>query len=91
MVVDFDEIFSHVVNMSSIHTILGLAVSLDLEIEQLDIKTTSSHRDLEEEIYMEKSKYFLVKDKEHMVCKLKKHVYGLKQVPCNGTKSLILL
>ncbi|MCF7184052.1 hypothetical protein L3H42_11185 [Corynebacterium sp. MC-13] len=36
--IDFDEIFSPVVKMSSIHTVLGLAASLNLEIEQMDVK-----------------------------------------------------
>ena len=31
--IDFDEIFSPVVNMSSIQVVLGLVVSLDLELE----------------------------------------------------------
>ena len=37
--IDFDEIFSPVVKMSSICAVLGLASSLDLEIEQMDVKT----------------------------------------------------
>ncbi len=40
------------VKMSSIRVILGLAASLDLEIEQMDVKTTFLHGGLEEEIYM---------------------------------------
>ena len=51
--IDFDAIFSHVVKFSSIRTILGLAANQDLEIEQLDVKTTFLHDDLEEEIYMQ--------------------------------------
>ena len=51
--VDFDEIFSPVVKMTSIRTVLGLAASLDLEVEQMDVKTAFLHGDLEEEIYME--------------------------------------
>ena len=35
--------------MFSIQVMLSLAASLDLKIEQLDIKTTFSHGDLEEE------------------------------------------
>jgi len=46
--IDFEEIFSPVVKMTSIRAILGLAAKLDLEIEQLDVKTTFLHGDLEE-------------------------------------------
>ena len=45
--IDFDEIFSPVVKMSSIHPILGLAASLNLEIDQINVKTTFLHGDLE--------------------------------------------
>ena len=45
---DFDEIFSPVVKMSSIRVVLGLAASLDLEIEQMDVKTAFLHGDLDE-------------------------------------------
>ena len=51
--IDFDEIFSPVVKMSSIRVVLGLAASLDLEIQQMDVKTTFLHGDLDKEIYME--------------------------------------
>ena len=79
--IDFDEIFSLVVKMSSIQVILGLTASLDLELEQMDVNTVFLHIDLEEEIYMVKPKEFEVKRKEHKVCRLKKSLYGLKQAP----------
>ena len=79
--IDFEEIFSPVVKMSSIRVVLGLAASLNLEIEQLDVKTAFLHGDLEEEIYMEQPEGFRVKGKEDLVCKLKKSLYGLKQAP----------
>jgi hypothetical protein len=50
--IDFDEIFSLVVKMTSIRTILSLVVVEGLHLEQLDVKTTFLHGDLEEEIYM---------------------------------------
>jgi len=50
--IDFDEIFSPVVKMSSIRVILRLVASLDLELEQMDVKTAFLHGDLDEEIYM---------------------------------------
>lgn len=35
--IDFDEIFSPVVKMSSIRVILGIEASLELKIEQMDV------------------------------------------------------
>ncbi|GKC46671.1 retrovirus-related pol polyprotein from transposon TNT 1-94 [Tanacetum coccineum] len=79
--VDFGEIFSPVVKMSSVRVVLGLAASMDLEVQQLDVKTSLLHGDLEEEIYMDQPEGFKVNGKENMVCKLKKSSYGLKQAP----------
>ena len=75
--IDFDEICSLVVKICSIRVILGLAASMNLELEQLDIKTAFLHGDLDEEIFMEQPKGFKVKRKENMVCKLKKSLYRL--------------
>ena len=51
--IEFDEIFSLVVKMTSIRTILSLVVIEDFHIEQLDVKTAFFHGDLEEDIYMQ--------------------------------------
>ncbi|GJX38415.1 putative RNA-directed DNA polymerase [Tanacetum coccineum] len=79
--IDFDEIFSPVVKMGSIRVVLGLAASLDLEVEQMDVKTAFLHGDLDKEIYMEQPEGFQVKGKEGYVCRLQKSLYGLKQAP----------
>lgn len=79
--IDFDEIFSPVVKMGSIRVVLGLAASLDLEVEQMDVKTAFLHGDLDKEIYMEKTEGFQVKGKEEYLCRLQKSLYGLKQAP----------
>ena len=50
--IDFDEIFSLLVKMTSIRTILSLVEIEDLNLKQLDVKTTFLYGDLEEEIYM---------------------------------------
>jgi len=50
--IDFDEIFSPIVKMTSIRTILSLVAVEGLHLEQLDVKTTFLHGDLEEEIYI---------------------------------------
>ena len=67
--------------MNSIRTILSLAVVEDLHLEQLHVKTTFLHGDLEEEIYMQHPQGCEVKWKENLVCRLKKSLYGLKQAP----------
>ena len=65
--------------MSSIRVVLDLPTNLDFEVEQIDVKTTFLLGDLEEEIYMEQSEGFVIKDKDDYVYKLKKSLHGLKQ------------
>ncbi|GAA0159061.1 transmembrane signal receptor [Lithospermum erythrorhizon] len=79
--IDFEEIFSPVVKMTSIRLVLGLAAAYDLEIEQMDVKTAFLHGDLQEDIYMQQPEGFEVEGKETLVCKLQKSLYGLKQAP----------
>ena len=65
--------------ISSIQVVLSLASSMNMEIEQLDVKTVFFHSDLEEEIYMEQPEGFEIKGKEKLVCRLRKSLYGLRQ------------
>lgn len=44
--------------MTTIQTVLGLATTWDLELDQLDVKMTFLHGDIDEELYMEQSKGF---------------------------------
>ena len=54
----------------------------NLELEQLDVKTTFRHRDLDEDIYMSQTVGFSEMGEEsHLVGRLKKSLYGLKQAP----------
>jgi hypothetical protein len=46
--IDFGEIFSLVAKLTSIRFMLSIAVAFYFEIEQMDVKITFLHRDLEE-------------------------------------------
>jgi hypothetical protein len=78
--VDYNETFTHVVKFVSIRCILTLAAIEDMEIHQMDVKTAFLNGDPEEEMYMEEPEGF-TQEGEHLVCKLHKSLYGLKQSP----------
>jgi hypothetical protein len=79
--IDYNDVFSLVVKHSSICALLGIVAMHDLELEQLDVKTDFLHDDLEDGIYMDQPKGFIVVGKKNFVCKLKKSLYGFKQSP----------
>ena len=81
---DFDEIFSLVVQFESVCTILVLAVLKKWKIEGLDVKSAFLYGMLDKELYMEQPQGFKVLGNEHKVLRLKKAIYGLKQATCTS-------
>ena len=61
---DFYDIFSPVVKHSSIRVLPAMVALFDLELEQLDVKMTFLHGELEETICMHKPEWFIVEGKE---------------------------
>ncbi|KAH9724536.1 Integrase catalytic domain-containing protein [Citrus sinensis] len=59
--------------------LLSIAAVLDYEIWQMDVKTAFLNGHIEENIYMQQPNRFIQKGQEHMVCKLQRSIYGLKQ------------
>ena len=78
---DYDETFSPVVRAESIRTIIAHAANNKMLLHQMDIKTAFLNGNLKEEVFMKQPEGFVVKGQEHLVCKLKKSIYGLKQSP----------
>jgi hypothetical protein len=76
--VDFNETFAPVAKFTTIRCMLAIGAAMDLEIHQMDVKTTFLNGELEEDIYMDQLQGFVQDGKEHLMCKLKKSLYGLK-------------
>eukprot|EP00253_Pinus_taeda_P004544 PITA_04544 len=62
----FGDIFSPIAKVASIRLLLFVATAFDFEVEQMDVKTTFLHGDLQEEIYMKQPEGFAVKGKKEM-------------------------
>ena len=77
--IDYAEIFSPVVKLTTIRILLSIVASENLHLEQMDVKTAFLHGDLDEEIYIQQPEEFTAPCKEHIVCQLNKSLYGLKQ------------
>jgi hypothetical protein len=75
---DFDETFASVVKPMAFRALFALAAFLDLEIEQMDVKTAFLYGQIDKEIYVRLPTGFTEGDR---VCRLKKALYGLKQAP----------
>lgn len=61
--------------------IVGLAARHRLKVHPLDVSTAFLNGHLQEEVYMEQLEGFVTEGQEHMVCKLRHSIYGLKHSP----------
>ena len=77
--IDFDEILSPMVHLTTIEIVLAIAAVIDLKLEQMDVKMIFLYGDLEQAIYMVQSEDFVKKGKEELVCRLNKSLYSVKQ------------
>nr|CAN76388.1 hypothetical protein VITISV_037906 [Vitis vinifera] len=89
--INYTEIFSLVVKMSTIRLVRGMVAAENLHLEQLDVKTAFLHGNLEEYLYMIQPEGFIVQGQENLVYKLRKNLYNLKQAQDSGTRSLTVL
>ena len=59
---------------------MALVAHFDLELHQMDVKIVFLNGDIDETIYIVQPENFVSGDTKRMVFKLKKSIYGLKQV-----------
>lgn len=79
--IDYTETFAPTVKWSTIRLVTALAASQSWDIHHLDVVTAFLNGELDSPVYMEQPPVFQVPGKEHLVCRLKKSLYGLKQSP----------
>ena len=77
-IVYFDT-YAPVARLTSIRVLFAISLFNNLHVHQMDVKIAFLNGDLDEEIYMEQPKGFVLPGNETKVCKLVKSLYGLKQ------------
>ena len=79
--VDFNQTFAVVVKPMAFKVLFAIATFLDLDINQMDVKTAFLYGLINQLVYVEIPKGTESKDNWNMVYKLLKALYGLKQSP----------
>lgn len=79
--IDYQETFALVSKINSIGILLSLAVNFNWTLYQYDVKNAFLYGELHEEVYMSLLPGFETNLARNKVCRLRKSLYGLKQLP----------
>lgn len=74
---DYAETYSPVARLDTVRVVLAVANELQMEVHQMDVNTAFLNGHLDEEMYMTLLEGF--DDDKHLVCRLNRSLYGLKQ------------
>lgn len=74
-------IFAPVTRLETIRLLLALAAKNGWQVHHLDVKSAFLNGDLKEEVYVSQPEGFIKRGQEHLVYKLYKALYGLRQAP----------
>jgi hypothetical protein len=76
---NFDETFTPIARLDSIHTLLAYATHHDFKLYQMDVKNSFLNSPIKEEVYVEQPPGFESEGYPNHVYKLHKAFYALKQ------------
>nr|GFA72878.1 putative RNA-directed DNA polymerase [Tanacetum cinerariifolium] len=79
--IDFEDSFAPVARLEALRIFLTYASHKNMVVYQMDVKTVFLHGNLREEFYVSQPDGFVDQDNPNHVYKIKKDLYGLKQVP----------
>lgn len=79
--IDYSEVFAPVARHDTIRMIIPLAAMNEWTVFQLDVKSAFLHGELVEQVFVDQPPGYVKKGSKHMVYKLKRALYGLKQDP----------
>ena len=77
--IDYEETFTPVARISSVHALLAIAAASKWDLFQMDVKNVFLNRELSEEVYMQPPPSLSVDPIK--VCHLRHALYALKQSP----------
>ena len=77
--IDYEETFAPIARLTSVRSLLAVAVIRHWPLFQMDVKNAFLNGDLLEEIYMQPPPGYL--DSQNQVCRIRYALYGLKQAP----------
>ncbi|KAJ8868760.1 hypothetical protein PR048_030300 [Dryococelus australis] len=84
---DYSETFSSMVLLNNLRFLIAYAKTENVSLKQFDIKTAFLYGNLEQDVFMLVPEGF--EDEQGSVVKLKKSLYGLKQVPRPWSKRFV--
>ncbi|GJZ95310.1 retrovirus-related pol polyprotein from transposon TNT 1-94 [Tanacetum coccineum] len=79
--IELEESFASVARLEAIRIFAAIAAHKNMTIYQMDVKTDFLNGELKEKVYVSQPEGFVDQDNPSHVYKLKKGLYGLKQVP----------
>jgi hypothetical protein len=76
---DYDATFAPVAKQTTFRTLLAIAAVRKMKVHHFDVKTAFLNGEIEENLFMSQPEGYISEGNEHLVCKLKRSIYGLKQ------------